>query len=67
MFAALEPEVSSVPYKKTSTYMRLESQSVLSIEVTGDDISALRGSFHTYLNWIKTIIDSFDAAGHNQA
>jgi tRNA threonylcarbamoyladenosine modification (KEOPS) complex Pcc1 subunit len=56
-YDALLPEIASVPYKKTRSHLAIKGD-LVRIEVTGTDIAALRGTFNSYLNWIKAIDDN---------
>lgn len=56
-YEALLPEIASVPYKKTRSHISINGDR-LRIEVVGTDIAALRGTFNSYLNWIKAIDDN---------
>jgi len=53
-YEALTPEIESVPYKKTRSSISLEGDR-LYITIEGEDINAIRGTFNSYLNWIKII------------
>lgn len=57
-YDALAPEIASVPYKKTSSRLSIDGERLI-IQVEGDDINALRGTFNAYLNWLRIIGDSF--------
>ncbi len=57
-YDALAPEIASVPYKKTRSRLSLEGDRLL-IQVEGDDINAIRGTFNAYLNWLRIIEGSF--------
>jgi len=54
IFDALNPELDSVPYKKTSSKLTIDGNK-LTIEIEGEDINSIRGTFNSYLNWIKII------------
>jgi tRNA threonylcarbamoyladenosine modification (KEOPS) complex Pcc1 subunit len=54
---AMKTEIESSPYKKTSTTLKVEGNSV-TIVIETDDISALRGTFNSYMNWLLTIVES---------
>jgi len=53
-YEALHPEIESVPYKKTRSKIQLDGDD-LCIRIEGDDINSIRGTFNSYLNWIKII------------
>ncbi len=57
-YEALAPEIASVPYKKTRSRLSIEKYQLV-IQVEGDDINAIRGTFNAYLNWLRIIEDSF--------
>lgn len=57
-YEALEPEIASVPYKKTRSRITVEDGRLV-ITVEGDDLSALRGTFNSYLNWLRIVDESF--------
>lgn len=54
---AMETEIESSPYERTETAVELINDQVV-ITITTDDIRALRGTFNSYMNWLKTILES---------
>jgi tRNA threonylcarbamoyladenosine modification (KEOPS) complex Pcc1 subunit len=52
-------EIDSAPYKKTSTIFENNEDS-LYLQINSDDLSALRGTFNSYMNWLKIIMDNLD-------
>ncbi|MBN1786102.1 MAG: hypothetical protein JW825_03815 [Candidatus Methanofastidiosa archaeon] len=59
-YRALNPEIESVPYKKTHSKIELLESDRMRITVEGDDLSAIRGTFNSYLNWIKIVEENLD-------
>ncbi|MHC1605082.1 MAG: KEOPS complex subunit Pcc1 [Candidatus Methanofastidiosia archaeon] len=56
-YLALKPEIESVPYKKTHTSIFLEEGKVV-ITIEGKELNSIRGTFNSYLNWLKIIDDN---------
>jgi tRNA threonylcarbamoyladenosine modification (KEOPS) complex Pcc1 subunit len=54
---AMETEIESSPYERTKTKLVVTNDQVV-ITITTDDIRALRGTFNSYMNWLKTILES---------
>ncbi|MGD2249832.1 MAG: KEOPS complex subunit Pcc1 [Candidatus Methanofastidiosia archaeon] len=54
---AMETEIESSPYERTTTTLDVINDQVV-ITITTDDIRALRGTFNSYMNWLKTIVES---------
>ncbi len=59
-YLALRPEIESVPYKKTTSTISLVDSKTLLITVGGNEIGAIRGTFNSYLNWLKIIDDNLN-------
>lgn len=53
----METEIESSPYERTTTTLDVINDQVV-ITITTDDIRALRGTFNSYMNWLKTIVES---------
>jgi len=59
-YLALKPELESLPYKKTRSEMQFMPGDTLRITVEGRDMSAMRGTFNSYMNWIKIIDENIN-------
>jgi tRNA threonylcarbamoyladenosine modification (KEOPS) complex Pcc1 subunit len=55
--SALQTEIESSPYTKTSTTVTVRGTTVI-VTIETDDIRALRGTFNSYMNWIMAILES---------
>lgn len=56
VYKALKTEIDSAPYTKTVTEFRNDGDS-LYLQINSEDISALRGTFNSYMNWLKIIVE----------
>ncbi len=59
VYKALKMEIDSAPYTKTSTVFE-NRDDFLYLEITSEDLSALRGTFNSYMNWLKLIMESME-------
>lgn len=59
VYKTLKMEIDSAPYKKTSTVFENNEDS-LYLQISSDDLSALRGTFNSYMNWLKIIVENLD-------
>ncbi len=60
--SALEPETDSVPSERSATQVRAEGTRLI-IEITAEDLTALRAAMNSYLAWIsgsKRALESVD-------
>jgi KEOPS complex subunit Pcc1 len=49
---ALEPETDSVPSERSATRVRSEGTRLI-IEITAEDLTALRAAMNSYLAWVS--------------
>ncbi|HDN81305.1 MAG: hypothetical protein J7L10_05395 [Methanomicrobia archaeon] len=59
VYKALKMEIDSAPYKKTSTIFE-NNEDFLYLQISSKDLSALRGTFNSYMNWLKVIMENLD-------
>ncbi|MCD6127943.1 MAG: hypothetical protein J7J21_06200 [Methanomicrobia archaeon] len=53
-------EIDSAPYRKTSTVFE-NKEDFLYLQISSEDLSALRGTFNSYMNWLKVIMENLDS------
>jgi tRNA threonylcarbamoyladenosine modification (KEOPS) complex Pcc1 subunit len=59
VYKALKMEIDSAPYKKTTTVLKNDGK-FLYVQIDSEDLSALRGTFNSYMNWLKIIMESLE-------
>ncbi|HDM22854.1 MAG TPA: hypothetical protein ENG20_03600 [Methanomicrobia archaeon] len=60
VYKALKMEIDSAPYRKTSTVFE-NKEDFLYLQISSEDLSALRGTFNSYMNWLKVIMENLDS------
>ena len=55
--SALRTEIESAPYTKSKMSLKVKD-TLLTLKIEADDISALRGTFNSCMNWLIAALES---------
>ncbi|MFQ5891779.1 MAG: KEOPS complex subunit Pcc1 [Candidatus Methanofastidiosia archaeon] len=59
IYKALKTEIESAPYEKTVTEMKRDRKKLI-IEIQSEDLKAIRGTFNSYMNWLRVSLEGLD-------
>jgi len=60
IYSALFPETESIPSERATTSVSLKGSSLV-IEITANDLTAMRAALNSYLAWISACLRTIDS------
>jgi tRNA threonylcarbamoyladenosine modification (KEOPS) complex Pcc1 subunit len=60
IYSALLPETGSIPSERATTSVSLKGSSLV-IEITANDLTAMRAALNSYMAWISACLRTIDS------
>jgi tRNA threonylcarbamoyladenosine modification (KEOPS) complex Pcc1 subunit len=64
IYSALLPETESTPSERATTSVSLKGSSLV-IEITANDLTALRAALNSYMAWISACLRTIDSVNED--